>query len=239
MKIDDVLVEIKNSYLKLLGKNLVGIYVHGSYAFGCFNDKQSDIDLIVVVDEPLDDQTKEKLLNATKNLSKCTNHEGIELSVVLKKYCQYFQYPTPYEQHISKTNHKITAGLDFDLATHFMIINKVGIVLYGQPIIEVFSKVPPKYFYDSLLRDVGNAKKLMADDPIYFILNLCRTLAYKKDDLILSKHQGGIWAQKNLPEKYHDLIKQAIDAYASDVTTFDVDHILASDFANYVLAKLN
>ena len=32
----------------VLGKNLIGIYLHGSLVFGCFNPKKSDIDLILV-----------------------------------------------------------------------------------------------------------------------------------------------------------------------------------------------
>ena len=48
---------ISEKYNKLLGKNLVGIYVHGSIAFGCFNWDKSDIDFIVVINEPVPQQT--------------------------------------------------------------------------------------------------------------------------------------------------------------------------------------
>ena len=44
-----------NSYVshskEILGENLVGIYLHGSLAMGCFNPQKSDIDLIIVVNE--------------------------------------------------------------------------------------------------------------------------------------------------------------------------------------------
>ena len=38
---------------KILGDNLTGIYLHGSAAMGCFNPKESDIDLLVVVKDAL------------------------------------------------------------------------------------------------------------------------------------------------------------------------------------------
>ena len=33
---------------EILGGDFVGLYVHGSYAMGCFNPEKSDIDYIIV-----------------------------------------------------------------------------------------------------------------------------------------------------------------------------------------------
>ena len=38
---------------KILGDNLIGIYLHGSAVMGCYNEKKSDIDLLVVVKETI------------------------------------------------------------------------------------------------------------------------------------------------------------------------------------------
>lgn len=40
----EILQKIKTSYQEILADKLVGIYVHGSIAFQCFNWKKSDID---------------------------------------------------------------------------------------------------------------------------------------------------------------------------------------------------
>ena len=45
----------------ILDNNLVGIYLHGSAVMGCFNDKKSDIDLLVVVNSSLSDKDKLKM----------------------------------------------------------------------------------------------------------------------------------------------------------------------------------
>ena len=47
----------------ILGDNLVGIYLHGSLAMGGFTPDKSDIDLIVVVNNPPSHDEKRKYLD--------------------------------------------------------------------------------------------------------------------------------------------------------------------------------
>lgn len=87
-------------YDGILGENLVGIYLHGSLAMGCFSD-QSDIDFLVVVNDPLDFRTKRSLADELLELRGLPG-KGIEMSVILMKYAREFQYPTPFELHYSE-----------------------------------------------------------------------------------------------------------------------------------------
>ncbi len=41
------------AFVKTRAENLIGIYLHGSLPMGCFNAEQSDIDLLVVIAEPM------------------------------------------------------------------------------------------------------------------------------------------------------------------------------------------
>ncbi len=52
------LTEITAYFKQALNDNLVGIYLHGSLAMGCFNSKTSDIDLVIVVKTLLSFNTK-------------------------------------------------------------------------------------------------------------------------------------------------------------------------------------
>ena len=56
-----ILDHIVKRYGEILNGNLVGIYLHGSLAMGCFTDK-SDIDFLVLVNEPLELRTKRSLI---------------------------------------------------------------------------------------------------------------------------------------------------------------------------------
>ena len=47
-----LLHEIRRTHTEILGENLVGLYLHGSIAFGCFNPQKSDVDYIAAVREP-------------------------------------------------------------------------------------------------------------------------------------------------------------------------------------------
>ena len=244
MDYNKLLNQIAEQYQSILGKNLTGIYVHGSIAFGCFSWDRSDIDFLVVINEPISRQTKFRLLQVLTDLSEKAPPKGFEMSVVLRKYCEDFIYPTPFELHFSSgylENHSNNLlsmcyeelQFDPDLAAHFMIITKAGIVLCGEEIAAVFGEVPETDYLDSIYKDVENAAIDMINNPVYIILNLCRVLAYVKEGLILSKERGGQWGINNLPEKYRDLISRAIDNYVSGVP-FISDMVKQTDFTALV-----
>ena len=57
-----------------------------------------------------------------------------------------------------------------------------------------------KDYFDSIWSDIEEAETEIMDNPTYIILNLCRVLAYKKEELILSKQEGGKRGICNVPE---------------------------------------
>ena len=101
MECKEILIKIANEYYKILGNNLIGIYVHGSIAFGCFNPNKSDIDFIVVVNNIPSLEEKEALVQMLLCLNKEVPDKGYEMSVVLSRFCKEFIYPTPFELHYS------------------------------------------------------------------------------------------------------------------------------------------
>src|SRR5690606_6916503 len=66
----------------------------------------------------------------------------------------------------------------------------------------------------SLLADVGEAEQGIANKPVYYVLNLCRTVCYGRTGLIGSKREGGEWAVQALHAQWRPLVRQALDAYA-------------------------
>lgn len=233
---------------EILGDHLIGIYLHGSAVMGCFNEKKSDIDFIVVVDAPLSDEMKHSYMDMAVELNSNAPEKGIEFSIVREDVCNPFVYPTPFELHfsiahlqwyrsdpydyISRMN-----GVDPDLAAHFTIIRHRGKRLCGKEINEVFGDVQKEYYFDSIWNDIENAQDEIVDNPCYFILNLCRVLAYQKDGIILSKREGGIWGRNHIPEKYHCLVSQALDEYGSDRSA-EWDESCAREYAAYMIAEI-
>lgn len=225
--LDNITKNFVRQSREIIGDNLVGIYLHGSAAMGCFNEKKSDIDLIAAVNASLPKEIKRRYMDMVVELNEYAPKKGIELSIVRKDVCKPFVYPTPYELHFSvahlrwyKTNPtdyvERMNGLDKDLAAHFTVIYHRGKCLYGKEIKSVFEKADKEFYFDSIWNDVENSVVDIQTDPTYIILNLCRVLAYKKDGLILSKLEGGEWGANNISEKYRGLIARALDDYTSD-----------------------
>ena len=107
-------------------------------------------------------------------------------------------------------------GTDRDLAAHITVIRARGVCLCGAPIDEVFGEVPKQDYIDSLWHDIADAEGDIAEDTMYLTLNLARVLAFLQDGSVLSKKEGGEWGLKNLPEKYHGLLREALSEYRLD-----------------------
>ncbi len=232
----------------ILGENLTGIYLHGSAAMGCFHWEKSDLDLIVVVKKSVSDKIKRQYMDMVIRLNEQAPAKGIEMSIVREDVCSPFVYPTPYELHFSKAHIKWyqekpedyiekMRGADKDLAAHFTIIYYRGRVLYGKEIKEVFAKVNRTDYFDSIWLDIENAEEEIFEKPVYITLNLCRVLAYKRDNKILSKQEGGKWGLENVPEKYIGLVEDAVKAYDTG-GYMKLDELLARGYAEYMLKEI-
>lgn len=204
MEINKLLTEFTKESRRILGDNLIGIYLHGSAVMGCFNPEESDIDLILVVKDEVSDAAKRQFMDMVVELNKQAPKKGLELSIVKEEVCTPFVYPTPFELHFSvahlnwyQSNPEDYVakmkGTDKDLAAHFTIIYHRGQVLYGKEIREVFAGVSHEAYMDSIWSDIEGAAEEVSENPMYIILNLCRVLGYKEEGLILSKKEGGEW----------------------------------------------
>lgn len=198
MEIQELLDELVKYSCYIFEDNLVGIYLHGSLAMGCFNPLKSDLDILIVVKNGITDIQKKKFMDVILALNENAPAKGIEMSIVRSVHCKNFVYPTPFDLHFSNMHlnwYKNNSaeyiekmnGTDYDLAAHFVITKNRGIVLYGKPINDVFGEIPSEAYLDSIKRDIIESQDDIIDNPIYIILNLCRVLAYVQERLVLSK----------------------------------------------------
>ncbi|WP_275934994.1 aminoglycoside adenylyltransferase domain-containing protein [Clostridium sp. ATCC 25772] len=243
-----LLDELVKYSCRIFEKNLIGIYLHGSIAMGCFNPTKSDLDILFVVESAITDLQKKMFMDVIVVLNDNAPAKGIEMSIIRSEYCKNFVYPTPFDLHSSnmhlnwyKSNpteyiEKMN-GKDHDLAAHFVITKNRGIVLYGRPINDVFGDIPSEAYLDSIKRDIAGSQDEVIDNSIYIILNLCRVLAYVQDRLVLSKKEGGEWGIKNIDGKYRRLIKEALACYSSDKNIV-LNHSLALEYCKYMKNKI-
>ena len=233
---------------EILGGRLVGVYLHGSAAMGCFNEQKSDIDLLTVVKDAIPEEVRLRYLEMAVALNALAPPKGIEFSMLRRAVCRPFVYPTPFEAHFSVLHLpryrqdprgyvSKMQGTDRDLAAHVMILNHRGICLWGEEIHDVFGEVDGQAYLDSIWRDVEHAGEDILESPMYTALNLCRVLAYKKERLIQSKREGGEWGLAHLPERYGGLIRRALDDYSSG-REMKLDETEADEYARYMLRAI-
>lgn len=198
-----LLQAIQQTTTAILKTNLVGIYLHGSYALGSYNEQVSDLDYLIVVRRPLTLAEKQQLMTATiTQLWPLAPHKGLEFHVLLLSATQYFVHPCPFDFHFSKYHYeryqqapqvylKAMHGTDPDLAAHLTVVRSAGQVLLGPAITTVFGPVPAADYWDSIKSDIANAETAIVQLPMYTVLDLCRVRAYQQDQLIVSKQAGG------------------------------------------------
>src|SRR5579872_6159753 len=158
MQIDNLIVTLQH----MLSNNLVGVYLHGSLAMGCFNPRRSDIDVLVVTRIGISVETKRDV--AQYLLTHSSSPYPIEISFLVQKDIHPFKHPLPYDLHYSESwRERYIQALadetwhtwndekryDNDLAAHIAIMRTRGICLFGKPIQEVFPLVPPTTYATS------------------------------------------------------------------------------------------
>lgn len=245
-----ILEPLKTACCQIFSHNLVGVYLHGSLAFGCFNWETGDLDFLVVTKGSPTLPQKETFVNVLLELDRHSPPKGFEMSLVLEKDCRHFVYPTPFELHFSnlhkaacrenpRTYCKRMHGTDGDLAAHFTVLRHCGIPLYGPPVKSVFGPVPEEAYWSSIESDIADAPAQIFQDPVYVVLNLCRVLAYAQSGAVLSKQQGAQWGLQNLPVSFHPLLSAAEKGY-SGTAPFPLEQArpLLPVFAKEMLAKI-
>ncbi len=173
----------------------------------------------------------------------------IEISFLRQRDLHPWEYPTTFDLHYSEDWREDTASdlasgawgegdeqtyRDPDLAAHIVLTLHRGVRLYGEPIPEVFPQVPAEHFVASIMEVFDSEEQLTADDPVYFVLNACRTYAYLLEGHVYSKDEGGVWALGVLPGEHRSLVARALEIYRWEGRDAKLDEAALRRFAGYV-----
>lgn len=184
--------------------NLVGVYLHGSAAFGDWVEA-SDVDLIAVVDGESHDWAV-----IGRHLA-AIDGAALELSVVDASLAARPSAPWPFLLHVA--GQRVVLGGDRegdpDLLLHLAVLRARGQVVTGPPIESVFGTVPAHDVRAALSDEIRWG--LAHADATYAVLNACRAHAFAATGRFLSKLEGARWGELNLPA-YGDLIRRAVAA---------------------------
>lgn len=236
---------------RVLGENLIGVYLHGSLAMGCFNPASSDLDLLFVVQDSLSPAVKRALSSLC--LKQSLQPRPLELSFVRHSVLHPWQHPTPYEFHFSEDWREqlenvqssgvwqtaTDAPTDPDLAAHFTIARKRGICLIGKPIGEEIPKIPPQDYIDALLRDFEDTLPYLENNSVYAVLNFCRIYCYLLEGHICSKDEAGVWAVEYFPDAEKAVVCRCLMLYRGKMGESALTRKSLLHFAAYIAARID
>jgi predicted nucleotidyltransferase len=228
----------------ILQDSLMGIYLCGSLAMGCFHPKSSDIDLILVVKERLTEEQEKKTIEYLKKTS--TEDRRIELNIVRADVLRNPQYPMLVDLHYEYWGNVFENEMDSEVLSNLYTTRKRGFRVWGQPISKVFSRISAHYHLRSVVEDIKNTRGHLHEKPedagyniqVYWVLGSCRILAFIREEKVLSKLEGGQWGLANLPRKYRNIVRQALSGYRDEKKecTWNLEDLEA--FAEYMTNKI-
>lgn len=217
-QVSDLLQELTAHLPVLLGRNLIGIYLHGSLTQRAFNPKRSDVDCIVVTKRDLSDAQFRKLggwlaLSAESNPWAARLHLlcllKSEVLTMNSKAC-FYQFGV-LKRTRSDGNPII-----------WMNVLQNGGVLFGPRPESFVPVITPEILFQALERELGYLREEISDKPegkwknvpsyrAYAVLTLCRILYSFRKGPVVSKQRAATWALKYLPEEWNDIILQVLE----------------------------
>jgi hypothetical protein len=222
--------ELAEGLGELLGDELVGVYLHGSLALGCFNPALSDLDVLVVTRRPVSPQRRERLEGLLARVPRLEIHFLSEGNLVP------WRHPAPYDLHFGSEQRLLGPGEDPDLAAHVTVARHAGTALLGPPPADVLPEVPWEDYEDALLRDLAWCRE--HGNELYSVLNPARVWATLTERAVHSKASGAAWAAERAPAEFQPPLGRALAAYRTGAEQVEFDREEVARFANFVTTQL-
>jgi hypothetical protein len=193
------------------------VILHGSLTLGDYLPGRSDVDLLAVVDHPLDDARLDAL---TRAVAEQAPPARVDLRVVTRQVAATPTPAPPMEAYLELTP---GSGVQVerrhpgerDLVVEFSVCRAHGRSLVGAPPAELIGQVPPAWVVA-----VGDAQladwQAIGDDPPHAeltVLTSCRIWRFAEEGRHCSKAAAGAWALRRDPalQVVRDALRQRHD----------------------------
>ncbi|MBW4717212.1 aminoglycoside adenylyltransferase domain-containing protein [Saccharothrix obliqua] len=200
----------------VLGRRLVGAYLHGSAVLGGFDARRSDVDVVVVCETPMAEAERSAVAERLSDERLPCPARGLELSVVTLAATLRPAARPAFELHITTApeDRKVVDGHghegDPDLVLHFAVCRGAGrLVGPGRPATEVFAPVAADLVLAQLAAELRWAAEHAPGE--YAVLNACRAWRFAVDGALVSKVDGGRWALGRVTGPDRALVGAALD----------------------------
>ncbi len=207
----------------------MGVYLRGSLATGGFIQETSDIDVLVVTEQPVDDGQFGELKRLHDRISELPNPYAKRLEAAyidrgaLRNYRSGLRHPT-----LGQGEELVWSEHQANWILERWVVRAYGVVLYGPQPERLIDPVSSEQIVQAVRSRIGDWVTWAqdVDDPdwqspkshkAYVIETMCRVLYTSKKGTLSSKAQAVEWALETLPEPWCTLVKQS-QAWRTDNT---------------------
>lgn len=219
--IDDILGQLAEGLSANLGERLVGFYLTGSLTYGDFDRGSSDIDYLVVMEEPVSNEQRRALaaLHEAVGLRFPEWRERTEGSYVTRDMLPNLYPPEqgrPYVNGGAFWEPDPPYGNEWLL--NLYVLRECGIALIGPEPPEVIGPIAIADVREASRRDLMEDWLPKADDAAafedshlqaYVTLTLCRILHRAVHDGVTSKRGASAWVKATYGEPWRSLVERA------------------------------
>jgi predicted nucleotidyltransferase len=220
--VNEILTLLLKSVQEILGNQLVGMYLYGSLSSGDFDPQSSDIDFLVVTTSTLSDKAIAELRSMHQRIWKSSLKwsSKLEGSYIPKRDIRRHDPHSPPCPTVNEGKFYLDKrGSDWIIQRH--VIREQGIILTGPEPKTLIDPVSPEdirravtgvlqEWWLPMLEDPSWLKNHGSEYHAFAILSMCRALHALEHGVIVSKPVAARWAQKELGERWSQVIEQAL-----------------------------
>ena len=211
------------SWRSALGRNLSGVYVHGSIATGAFNPRTSDIDVIATTRTLTDGPANERIHEVHSAMHSWGSDrwaDRLEAMFIPAGALGMAGVPriSVLELHPDEGFKVQPLGADFMIQKR--ILRQHGITLYGPKITKVVAPVTNGEPRDAVIGNLRDWWRPQLEYPgqflkrtyqAYAVLTMCRALCMLATGELVTKPDAASWAMRGpYLDVWHPLIQSAV-----------------------------
>ena len=197
-----------SSWRSALGRNLAGVYVHGSLSTGVFNPRTSDIDVLATTRTLTDEPANERILEVHRAMQGWGDDrwaDSLDAMFVPAKALKMPRVPplAVLELHPDEGFKVQPLGPDFMIQKR--ILRQHGITLLGPKIAKIVSPVTTGELREAQIGTLREWWQPQLEYPgqflrrayqAYAVLTMCRALCLLATGDVVTKPEAAAWAQR-------------------------------------------
>jgi predicted nucleotidyltransferase len=235
----DVNQVLHHFFLKIqvvLGSRFIGMYLYGSLACGDFNHDNSDIDIIVVYKDEIDDERFSMLkdMHAEFDAKNSPWAQRVEIAYISEEALLGTAPKTALYPQIEKGGPLKRLPLELGWAFQSYSLHEFGLIVAGSdprmmanPVdlknLKLAALNITKIWVEQSHQDSWIQALQQKNEQAFVVLSLCRFLYTHRKNTIGSKSKAARWAMESLDRKWTPLIERSLKERRSKDKTLDSD----------------